>query len=122
VNDLERVRALCAELPETFEVEAWGHPTFRVGSGRGKMFCTAAVDGSSITLKADPVEREALLQQGDPFYLPPYTGGKGWVGVQLDGQGVDWEEVAELIATAFCLIAPKRLAEQVTAPPSLRKP
>jgi predicted DNA-binding protein (MmcQ/YjbR family) len=121
VNPLERVRALCAELPETFEVEAWGHPTFRVGSGRGKMFGTAATDGSSVTLKADPVEWEALLAQGDPFYLPPYVGHKGWVGVRLDRAGIDWEEVAELIATAYCLIAPKRLAEQVTSPPSLRK-
>jgi predicted DNA-binding protein (MmcQ/YjbR family) len=117
VNPIDRVRRLCLALPETFELEAWGHPTFRVGSGRGKMFCTAAEDGSSVTLKADPAERPALLAQGDPFYLPPYVGGKGWVGVNL-GRSTDWEEVAELIATAYCLIAPKRLAENVTAPPS----
>jgi predicted DNA-binding protein (MmcQ/YjbR family) len=116
---IDRVRTLCLALPSTFELEAWEHPTFRVGSGRGKMFCTAAQDGTTITLKADPVEREALLAQGEPFYLPPYVGGKGWVGVRLDGPGVDWEEIAELIATGYCLIAPKRLAAQVTTPPSL---
>jgi predicted DNA-binding protein (MmcQ/YjbR family) len=82
------------------------------------MFCTAADDGSSITTKADPMEREALLAQGDPFYFPPYVGAKGWVGVTL-GRGSDWEEVSELIATGYCLVAPKRLAAQVTAPPSL---
>jgi predicted DNA-binding protein (MmcQ/YjbR family) len=82
------------------------------------MFCTAADDGSSITLKADPMEREALLAQGDPFYFPPYVGVKGWVGVTLT-RGSDWEEAAELIATAYCLTAPKRLAAQVTDPPSL---
>ena len=82
------------------------------------MFCTAADDGSSITLKADPMEREALLAQGDPFYFPPYVGTKGWVGVNLGGR-TDWEEIAELIATGYCLIAPKRLAGQVTTPPSL---
>jgi predicted DNA-binding protein (MmcQ/YjbR family) len=74
---------------------------------------------SLLRLKADPVEREALLAQGEPFYLPPYVGAKGWVGVRLDAPGIDWEEVAELIATGYCLIAPKRLAAQVTAPPSL---
>jgi predicted DNA-binding protein (MmcQ/YjbR family) len=115
---IERVRTLCLALPEAFEVEAWDHPTFRVGGGRGKMFCTAAVDGSSITLKADPLEREALLAQGDPFYVPPYVGGKGWVGIRLDHAGTDWDEVAELIATSYCLIAPKRLARGVTVPPS----
>ena len=116
---IDRVRALCLALPEAFELETWDHPTFRVGSGRGKMFCIAAEDGSSIRLKADPLEREALLAQGDPFYLPPYVGAKGWVGINLDRPHTDWEEVAELIATGYCLIAPKRLAEQVTSPPSL---
>jgi predicted DNA-binding protein (MmcQ/YjbR family) len=116
---IDRVRGLCLALPDAFEVEAWEHRTFRVGSGRGKMFCIAADDGSSIRVKADPIEREALLDQGDPFYMPAYVGAKGWIGVQLDGGGVDWEEVAELIATSYCLIAPKRLADRVTSPPSL---
>jgi predicted DNA-binding protein (MmcQ/YjbR family) len=119
VNLINRVRRLCLALPEAFELEAWDHPTFRVGSGRGKIFCIATDSGSSITVKADPVEREALLAQGDPFYLPPYVGTKGWVGVNLDHPRTDWEEVAELIATGYCLIAPKRLARQVTSPPSL---
>ena len=114
------MRALCLALPEAFELETWDHPTFRVGSGRGKIFCTAASDGSSLTVKADPVEREALLDQGDPYFLPPYVGGKGWVGVLTEHARTDWEEVAELVATSYCLIAPKRLAEQVTAPPPVR--
>jgi predicted DNA-binding protein (MmcQ/YjbR family) len=114
-----RVRALCLALPEAFEVEAWEHPTFRVGGGRGKMFCIAADDGSSIRVKADPIERQALLEQGGPFYVPAYVGHKGWLGVELDDSGTDWEEVAELIATSYCLIASKRLAERVTTPPSL---
>jgi predicted DNA-binding protein (MmcQ/YjbR family) len=117
LSSLDRARALCLALPEAFELETWDHPTFRVGSGRGKIFCTAAQDGSSLTVKADPIEREALLVQGDPFYVPPYVGGKGWVGVLTERAGTDWEEVAELIATSYCLIAPKRLAEKVTAPP-----
>jgi predicted DNA-binding protein (MmcQ/YjbR family) len=116
---IARVRTLCLALPEAFEVEAWEHPTFRVGGGRGKMFCIAAEDGSRVSLKADPIEREALLAQGDPFYLPAYVGTKGWVGIQLDDAGIDWEEVAELVATSYCLIAPKRLAASVTEPPSL---
>jgi len=109
------VRALCLALPETFERETWGRPTFRVGGGKGKI-CMAAADGSSATTKADPEEREALLAQGDPFYTPPYVGGRGWVGVRLDRR-TDWDEVAELIATSYCLLAPERLARQVTVPP-----
>jgi predicted DNA-binding protein (MmcQ/YjbR family) len=116
---LERIRALCLALPEAFEVEAWGHPTFRVGGGRGKIFCTAATDGSSLTVKSDPLEREALLADTDRFYFPPYVGGKGWVGVRCEGVQVDWAEVAELIATSYCLVAPKRLAAAVIEPPKV---
>ena len=116
---MERVRALCLALPEAVELETWDHPTFRVGGGRGNIFCTTAADGSTLTVKAEPAEREALLAQGDPFYVPPYVGGKGWVGVRADHRRTDWEEVAELIATSYCLIAPKRLARSVTSPPSL---
>jgi predicted DNA-binding protein (MmcQ/YjbR family) len=119
VKLIEHVRRLCLSLPEAFELEAWDHPTFRVGSGRGKIFCTAAPDGSSITLKADPVEREALLAQGGPFFMPPYVGTKGWLGIRPDHPRTDWEEVSELIAISYCLIAPKRLSRQVTSPPSL---
>jgi predicted DNA-binding protein (MmcQ/YjbR family) len=50
--------------------------------------------------------------------MPAYVGTKGWLGVQLDDR-TDWVEVAELIATSYCLIAPKRLADTVTKPPSL---
>jgi predicted DNA-binding protein (MmcQ/YjbR family) len=113
---LERVRAICLALPEAFERETWERPTFRVGR-QEKIFCMAAPDGSFATMKADPEERQALLEQGKPFYLPPYVGGKGWVGVNL-GRQTDWKEVAELIATSYCLIAPKRLAREVTEPPS----
>jgi predicted DNA-binding protein (MmcQ/YjbR family) len=118
VSAIDRVRMLCLALPEAFELEAWEHPTFRVGGGRGKIFCTAAPDGSSVTVKADPIERDAVLAQGDPFYVPPYAGNKGWLGMRTDHPRTDWEEIAELIATSYCMVAPKRLAGQVTSPPS----
>jgi predicted DNA-binding protein (MmcQ/YjbR family) len=121
VNLIERVRTLCLALPESFELEAWDHPTFRLGSGRGKIFCTAASDGSSITVKAEPVEREALLTQGEPFYRPPYVGRKGLVGIRLDHARTDWQELAELITTSYRLIAPKRLARE-GHPPTVAGP
>jgi predicted DNA-binding protein (MmcQ/YjbR family) len=118
-NLIDRVRGLCLALPEAFELETWDHPTFRVGGGRGKIFCTAARDGSTITLKADPIERETLLAQGDPFFIPPYVGDRGWLGIHPDHPDTDWGEIAELIATSYCLVAPKRLAAGVTSPPRL---
>lgn len=118
MSPLERVRALCLALPEAFERETWSHPTFRLGGGQGRIFCGAAGDGSSITVKAHPAEGDALLAGGEPYFVPPYVGAKGWVGLRLDEARTDWEEVAALIVASYLLVAPKRLAWKVTAPPA----
>jgi predicted DNA-binding protein (MmcQ/YjbR family) len=44
----------------------------------------------------------------DRFFVPPYVGPSGWVGVRLDGK-VDWGEIADLLRDAYRLTAPKRL-------------
>ncbi|MDQ2649139.1 MAG: MmcQ/YjbR family DNA-binding protein [Actinomycetota bacterium] len=111
-----RFRAICLALPSTYEREAWGHPTFRIGKdpgGPGKMFASMADDGSQATMKADPDERPALLADPDRFFLPDYVGSKGWVGVRLAGKGTDWDDVAELVRTSFLFIAPKRIAAEL---------
>ena len=46
----------------------------------------------------------------DRFYMPAYIGPRGWVGLRVDVSKVDWEEVAELLAGSYQLVAPKRLA------------
>jgi hypothetical protein len=42
------------------------------------------------------------------FFVPPYVGPSGWVGVWLDAE-VDWNELGELLRDAYLLVAPKRL-------------
>jgi hypothetical protein len=107
----DRFRAICLDLPSTYEREAWGHPTFRIGkdpSAPGKMFASMHPEGLTATLKADADERPALLADEDRFFYPDYVGSKGWVGIHLPN--ADWEDVAELVRTSFLLIAPKRIA------------
>jgi predicted DNA-binding protein (MmcQ/YjbR family) len=113
VRNLERLRQICLALPEAEERETWGEPTMRV---RDKIFAFPRED--QVTVKADPDERLGLL--ADPrFFLPPYVGNKGWVGLRLQGVDEatkpDWTEVAELIVTSYRLIAPKRLSAQLDA-------
>ena len=43
------------------------------------------------------------------FFRPPYVGGRGWLGVYLDVPGVDWDEIAEIVADAYREVASKRL-------------
>jgi hypothetical protein len=68
-------------------------------------------EGAGAWMKADPEERPALL--GDPhgrYFLPPYVGHKGWVGIDLTSGRTDWAEVTELVRTSYVLIAPKKLS------------
>lgn len=115
---LTRLRKLCLALPEAHEVEAWGEPTFRVrnklfamfadagnhhGRGRAAVWCKASAANQSLMVRAAP----------DRFFVPPYVGPSGWVGVYLDGD-VDWDELAGLLRDAYRLTAPKKLAALLT--------
>jgi len=65
----------------------------------------------AVTGKVLPGDNKALVEaQPDRFYLPAYIGPRGWVALRLDVGAVDWDEVAELVATSYRLVAPKRLA------------
>jgi hypothetical protein len=110
---LTRLRKLCLALPDAHEVEAWGEPTFRV---RNKMFATFASPSThhgngrpSVWCKAAP-GNQGLMVAAAParFFVPPYVGPKGWIGVYLDGE-VDWPELAELLRDSWRRTAPKRL-------------
>ena len=112
-RQLTRLRKLCLALPEAHEVEAWGEPTFRVrnklfamyasasthhGSGRPAVWCKAGPGNQSVMVRAAP----------DCFFVPPYVGPSGWIGVWLDG-AVDWAELEDLLRDSYALVAPKRL-------------
>ena len=108
----DRLRAICLAFPEATERPFGGHraPAFRV---RDKLFLTLSEDRTSLTVKAAPGE-QSLLVASDPdrFFVPPYVGSKGWVGVRTDPPP-DWEEVAELAEDSYRLIAPRRLVDRL---------
>ncbi|GAB4330916.1 MAG: MmcQ/YjbR family DNA-binding protein [Dehalococcoidia bacterium] len=115
MDPIERVREICLALPEATEKEAWGEATFRV---RGKMFAMADVNHHdsghvAIWCKA-PEGAQDILAEADPgrFFVPPYVGKSGWIGIRLDGDGVDWDEVADLLSESYRMTAPKRLLER----------
>ncbi len=109
LKPLTRLRQICLALPEAYEQETWGEATFRV---QGKIFVVArdGADGPTFSCKAPPGSQHVLVN-ADPkrFYVPPYVGHKGWVGVRLDGRS-DWDEVTAIVRRSYRLVAPKRLA------------
>ena len=115
---LERLREICLALPEATEKPFGGHtaPTWRV---RDKIFAMSGgeeYDGAELSIwcKAPPGAQEVLVV-GDPcrYFVPPYVGHNGWVGVRLDRPGVDWGMVAALVTDSYRMIAPKRLVVQL---------
>ncbi len=109
-SGLDRLRPLCAALPEVVEKLSHGEPTWFVR----KTFVTFADrhhdDRVAFWCAAPPGEQEALVA-ADPthFFRPPYVGVRGWVGVYLDVEGVDWAQIAELVRDAYRQVAPKKL-------------
>ncbi|SMF79840.1 Predicted DNA-binding protein, MmcQ/YjbR family [Tistlia consotensis] len=117
-DPVARLRALCLALPEAVEKQAWGDPTFRV---RDRIFAMPKRGASgrsggrlSLWAKAPPGSQQILVG-ADPerFFVPPYVGSKGWIGMRLDDAGVDWAEVAVVVRRSYRLIAPKTLAALV---------
>jgi predicted DNA-binding protein (MmcQ/YjbR family) len=119
---LKQLRAICLALPEASEKVAWGDPTFRV---RDKIFAMQKgnYEGGrpSLWLKLGPGGQQHLVRsQPALYFVPPYVGSKGWVGVWLDRPSLPRARLAELVAESYQLIAPKSLAGRVR--PTRAKP
>jgi hypothetical protein len=111
---LARLRRLCLELPEVEERLSHGAPTFFVrgkrpfvmvhsdhhGDGRFAIWCPAGEGVQAVLSEADP----------ERFFVPPYVGHRGWLGVRLD-RGLDWGELAGIVEDAYAEVAPARLVE-----------
>lgn len=104
---------MCLALPEAREVEAWGAPTFRVKRIFAMYSAPGAHDSDgrpSAWVKALPANQDLLVSAApDRFFVPPYVGPSGWIGVYLDGPETDWDELEELLWDAWRMSVPKKL-------------
>ena len=68
------------------------------------------LDGRYALICAAPEGMQAMLVEADPerFYVPPYVGHRGWIGVRLD-RGFDREEIAGILEDAYAEVAPPSL-------------
>jgi hypothetical protein len=109
---LERLRRICLGLPEVEERPSHGAPTFFVrgkrpfvmvltnhhGDGRFAIWCPAGDGIQSMLVDAEP----------ERFFVPPYVGHRGWVGVRLD-HALDWDELEGIVEDAYAEVAPPKL-------------
>jgi hypothetical protein len=111
-DPLDRLRATCLALPEVSERLSHGSPAWFVrgkktvamflddhhGDGRVALWCPAPAG----------TQAEVVRQEPARFFVPPYVGHRGWLGLRLDVD-VDWDEVAGVVEEAYRLVAPKKL-------------
>ena len=113
---LERLRTVCLALPETTERPSHGAPSFFIrdkkcflmlldnhhGDGRFAIWCAAPAGDQQLLVDADETK----------FFVPPYVGHRGWLGVRLN-DGVDWEELTGIVEDAYCAVAPQKLVAEL---------
>jgi hypothetical protein len=114
---LRQVRRICLALPAVTERPSHSAPTFFAGKRTFVMFQDDHHgDGRlAIWCAAPPgAQGELVDQEPDRFFVPPYVGHRGWVGVRLDVTP-DWDEVASIAEDAYRCVATKTLLAQLDA-------
>jgi hypothetical protein len=111
---LAKLREICLAFPETSERPSHGAPTFFVREKRSFLMVLTNHhgDGRFAIWCAAPDGMQKMLVEADPerFFVPPYVGHRGWLGVRLD-RGVHWDELAGIAEDAYAEVAPARLVE-----------
>jgi hypothetical protein len=113
---LDRVRAICLAFPEAGEKTGHGRPVFHVlgktfvmfmdnhhNDGRLAIWCNASDGAQEVLVRARP----------ERYFVPPYVGHRGWIGMRLEG--VNWSEVGAIIEDAYRAAAPNRLLARLPA-------
>ena len=117
---LRRIREICLALPETSERLSHGAPTFFVRDKRAFLMVLTNHhgDGRFAIWCAAPDGMQKMLVEADPerFFVPPYVGHRGWLGVRLD-RPFEWEELTGIAEDAYAEVAPASGALR-SGPPS----
>jgi predicted DNA-binding protein (MmcQ/YjbR family) len=113
---LVRFTKICLGFPRAEREIMGAHAGFKVkkktfayflndhhGDGIVGVLCKVLPGDNAALIKADPKR----------FYMPPYVGPRGWVGLRLDVGRVNWVEVEELAEGSYQLVVRKTWAALV---------
>ena len=65
--------------------------------------------------------KRCVRAEPEHFFVPPYVGPRGWLGVVLD-RGIAWRRVAALVREAYEKVAPGELQARIGKTPRSRPP
>ena len=114
-TDRDRIKNILESLPEVV-LETGGDRDQHLGASvRKKRFAWYLDDHHgdervSITCKAPPGVNQTMFDADpDRFFIPSYTGPRGWVGIRLDVEDPDWDQIDEALVEAYRMTAPRSL-------------
>ncbi len=108
---LAKIGTFCRSLPDVTERISHGAPTWFIKTKAS--FATFTDnhhhDGRLALVTCAPPGVQAMLVDSDPdlYFIPPYVGHMGWVGMRLDHKP-PWKQVAALLEQAHTTRATKR--------------
>ena len=115
----DAIRELCLSFPDAEQILSHGRPGYAV---RGRFFAYYTVnhhgDGRVALLVNAPKGAQAACVKAEPrhYFIPPYVGPRGWLGINLD-HGIAWRRVVAQARDAYLKVAPASLAARLDAEP-----
>jgi predicted DNA-binding protein (MmcQ/YjbR family) len=102
---LSLLRAICDSLPETHEAAQMGAFAWRTGK---RSFLTLYDYGKGLTASFwVGIERQGPLEMDPRFSIPAYSGGNGWIALDMT-KGMNKAELREFIVDSFRHFATRR--------------
>lgn len=126
MNELQKsVSQLCRAFPEVEEFTSHGMANYRV-RGR-KVFAMLALnhhgDGRIALWLSTPegIQDAYVREEPKHFFVPPYVGPSGWLGLRLD-MGLAWKRVAPIVRAAYEHVAAAKFSSQLKKTPAVPAP
>ena len=104
---INAVRKLALSFPDTTEQSHFEKPSFRVGK---RIFVTLDIVNNRACIKLSAIEQDVFsaFDRSVIFPVPNKWGKQGWTFINL--KKIRKETLVDALTTAYCEVAPKRLA------------
>jgi hypothetical protein len=109
MSNVDSLRRIALSLPETYEQDHFGGPSFRVAK---KIFASCSPDKNRATLKLDRDQQMILFDVRPATFSPAVWGALVWTYVELER--IEDDELEDFLKRAWRQVAPKALVKSMS--------